>query len=214
MLLLLPDSLNIEVLYSCNPWILELCEYDDDDGDDDDDDDDVAKVGKYWRAFTLAAVLVGIRNTFPLRQRLMGEFRAEKRVVIAHQMEWIRDEGLKKLVKSSIWKSWPISESPNSDMMDIMDFSRIDFEYDTHRVCFYLSLRYAFSHPQSSVPSSGTSVIVIVAVLSTIISKNHWVFKVETSSREKMRLPKLLAQVGLGRKRIYWANWSNHAQTL
>ena len=26
----------------------------------------------------------------------MGEFRAEKRVVIAHQMEWIRDEGLKK----------------------------------------------------------------------------------------------------------------------
>ena len=86
--------------------------------------------------------------------------------------------------------------------MDIMDFSRIDFEYDTHRVCFYLSLRYAFSHPKSSVPSSGTSVIIIVAVLSTIITKNHWVFKVETSSREKMRLPKLLAQVGLGRKRI------------
>ena len=126
MLLLLPDSLNIKVLYSCNPWILELCEY------DDDDDDDVAKVGKYWRAFTLAAVLVGIRNTFPLRQRLMGEFRAEKRVVIAHQMEWIRDEGLKNLVKSSIWKSRPISDQPNSDMMGIMNFSMIEFECDTH----------------------------------------------------------------------------------
>ena len=123
----------------------------------------------------------------------MGEFRAEKRVVIAHQMEWIRDEGLKKLVKSSIWKKltnlWTVQLWHDGHHGVLQDYpGRVDFKCDTHKVCFYLSLRYAFSDPKSSVPGSGPSLLIIIAVMSTIITKNHWVIKVETSSREKMRL--------------------------
>ena len=76
------------------------------------------------------------------------------------------------------WTSW---SSPGLSWQDRL--------CDTHKVCFYLSLRYAFSDPKSSVPGSGPSVLIIIAVMSTIITKNHWVIKVETSSREKMRLP-------------------------
>ena len=137
----------------------------------------------------------------------MGEFRAEKRVVIAHQMEWIRDEGLKKLVKSSIWKKltnlWPAQLWHDGHHGVLQDYpGRIDFESDTHKVCFYLSLRCAvqIQNPVfQALDLLSSSSLPLCPPSSPKITE--W-SKLKPPAERKCDCSMLLAQVGLGRKHI------------